>query len=165
MEMENPLDYDDDDVTQSQFNQLLNAIIAANDNGSEEEIKALNELVQREVTAKPILARIVHDFSSLLSVVCTTCQCEHFHPAIKFLIEANPSALLWEFAATSVIHNIAYDPSHCVLMPWIATNYQWVLDHEICLQVPPVFDLINRYARRGGTTDCTATIIRQFFEA
>ena len=74
--MENPLDYDDDDVTQSQFNQLLNAIIAANDNGSEEEIKALNELVQREVTAKPILARIVHDFSSLLSVVCTTCQCE-----------------------------------------------------------------------------------------
>ena len=167
--MENPLDYDDDDVTQSQFNQLLNAIIAANDNGSEEEIKALNELVQREVTAKPILARIVHDFSSLLSVVCTTCQCEHFHPAIKFLIVANPSALLWQShlggRIDRIINIIANHSVHCVLMPWIATNYQWILDrdHDI-FPHPSVFDLLHRYANREET-GCTAAIIRQFFEA
>ena len=50
-------------------------------------------------------------------------------------------------------------------MPWIATNYQWVLDHEICLQVPPVFVLLIQYSRRNGTIGQTASIIRQFFEA
>ena len=50
-------------------------------------------------------------------------------------------------------------------MPWIATNYQWVLDHEICLERPPAFRLFDRYANRGGTTLCSAAIIRQFFEA
>ena len=165
--MENPLPYDDQDVVlQSQFNQLLNAIIAANDNGSEEEIKALNELVQREVTANPILAKIVQGNSSLLDacINLTTCRYEQFHPAIKFLIEANPSALLWQPGfATKLIHKVANHPSHCVLMPWIATNYQWVLDNEICLRDPPVFYLLERYIN-GATRFYTATI-RQFFEA
>ena len=51
--MESPLDYDgQDEELKSQFNQLLSAIISINDNSSEEEIRALNERVQREVTAK-----------------------------------------------------------------------------------------------------------------
>ena len=51
--MENPLDYDDQQgEIRSQFDQLLSAIISTNDNSSEEDIRALNERVQREVTAK-----------------------------------------------------------------------------------------------------------------
>jgi len=58
---------------------------------------------------------------------------------------------------------IAGHPSHCVLMPWIATNYQWVLDHEICHEWPPVFDLLHRYANREET-GCSTEILWQVFE-
>ena len=171
--MKNPLPLDDqDDVLQSQFNQLLNAIFNVNYYRFEEDIRALNELVQHEVTAKPFLARIVQgNRGSLLSCAIYLLDDELFHPTIKFLIEANPSALLWEtyndYNGKRMIHNIADHSTHCVLMPWIATNYQWVLDNEICHEFPPVFDLLNQYASRNatGATECTAAIIRQFFEA
>ena len=67
--MKNPLPYDDqDDVLQSQFNQLLTAIFNVKYYRSEEDIRALNELIQHEVTAKPFLARIVQgNRGSLLS--------------------------------------------------------------------------------------------------
>ena len=180
--MKNPLPYDDqDDVLQSQFNQLLTAIFNVKYYRSEEDIRALNELIQHEVTAKPNLARIIKNehydigrrsFDNfLLWDAITRLDNELSHTTIKFLIEANPSALLWEtynnYPGERMIHNIAGHPTHCVLMPWIATNHQWVLDHEICLQVPPVFDFLNQYASRNatGATECTGEIIRQFFEA
>ena len=165
--MESPLPYDDqDDEIKSQFDLILDCIFSTNDNSSEEEIRALNERVHHEVTTKPILARIVKQRNTCLLDACTTCQCEQLHPAIKFLIEANPLALLWETdRGWRIIHKIAGHTSHCVLMPWIATNYQWVLDrdHDIYL-FPSVFHLLNRYANRREETGCTAAIIRQFFE-
>ena len=98
-----------------------------------------------------------------------TCQYVQFHPAIKFLIQSNPSALLWRENTDTdeiLIREIADHTTHCVLMPWIATNYQWVLNDEGILMNPPVFCLIDQYANRGeATTGCTAAIIRQFFEA
>ena len=128
--MEEPLPYDDlDDVLQSQFDQLGSAIFSfsINDNSSEEEIRALNEHVQREVTTKPILARIMKGNASLLSVACTNLDDEHFHPAIKCLIESNHFALSWEtIARKKAIHMIAYHQSHRLLLPWIATNHQGV---------------------------------------
>ena len=170
--MESPLPYDDqDDETKSQFDLILSVIHRINDNSSKEEIRALSERIQREVTAKPILARIVagnHQFSLLSWEICSLYN-ELFHPVIKFLIEANPSALLWKtdtnLNCERTIHNLAGHSTHCVLMPWIATNYQWVLDHEICLEFPPVFELLNQYASGNatGATECTA--VRQFFEA
>ena len=170
--MESPLPYDDQaDEIKSQFNQLLNAnIFSTNDNSSEEETRALDGHVQNEVTAKPILARIMKGNASLLSVACTNLDDEYFHPAIKCIIGANPSALLWDtatyiYTVERMIHKVAGHPTLCVLMPWIAANYQWVLDHEIlCLEDPPVFCLINQYANRGATK-CSAAIIQQFFEA
>ena len=116
--MERRLLYDDqDDELKSQFNQLRIAVSSINENSSEEDVRALNERIQREVTAKPFLARIVQHKKPLLSAVCTALENEFFHPAIKFLILANPSALLW----TTTIHLIAGHSAHCVLMPWIAT--------------------------------------------
>ena len=129
----------------------------------------MNERIQREVTAKPILARITKGNASLLSYVCINLDGKRFHPAIKFLILANPSALLWEtdinYIGERTIHNIAGHSTHCVLMPWIATNYQWVLDNELCLEDPPLFYLLEQYARRRDETGCTAAIVQRFFEA
>ena len=122
--MERTLPFDDQhDEIKSQFNQLLNAIFSTNSNSSEEEIRAFKEHLQREVTTNPILARIMKGNNSLLDA-CITRQYEHFHPAIKFLILANPFALLWQADNDNdeerIIHMIAGHTSHCVLMPWIA---------------------------------------------
>ena len=161
-----------DDGLKCQFNQLIRSILSIDIEGhiSEEEIAALNKRVCREVTAKPILARTVrlnNAFKYLLEIFCTMPnELFHFHPAIKCLIKANPSALLWKTSSGErIIHDIAGHPSNCVLMPWIATNYQSVLNHGINLERPPVFTLIDRYANRRETTGCTAATIRQFFEA
>ena len=166
--MDIPLRYDDQDI-KSQFDLILSAVFSVNGDSSEEEIRALNERIQREVTAKPILARIMKGNASLLSYVCINLDGKRFHPAIKFLILANPSALLWEtdinYIGERTIHNIAGHSTHCVLMPWIATNYQWVLDNELCLEDPPLFYLLEQYARRRDETGCTAAIVQRFFEA
>ena len=58
--MERPLDYDNqDDEIKFQFNQLESAIDSIHEDWSLAECMALNEHIQREVTAKPILARIM----------------------------------------------------------------------------------------------------------
>ena len=58
--MERPLDYDNqDDEIKCQFNQLKSAIYNIHEDWSLAECMALNEHIQREVTAKPILARIM----------------------------------------------------------------------------------------------------------
>ena len=50
--MENPLDYDDQQgEIRSQFDQLISAIFSINNNSSEEDIRAFQERVQREVTS------------------------------------------------------------------------------------------------------------------
>ena len=92
MESQAPLTYYDDledDDLKSEFDQLLNAIYNIDSNSSEEEILALNQRVCREVTPKPILARIVQYEFSLLVYFCTIPN-KLFHPAIKCLIKANP---------------------------------------------------------------------------
>ena len=96
--MEIPLRYNDlenDKKMKSQFNQLRFAIFSTDENSEDADIEAVNELVQREVTAKPILARIVNQGNtSLLVYFCISRRHnEQFHPAIKRIIGANPSAL------------------------------------------------------------------------
>ena len=89
--MESPLLYNEieDDKLKSQFDQLIVSINSIKANSSEEEKGALNERIQREVTAKPIQARIIKGNCSLLSVACSNLG-QQFHPAIKCLIKANP---------------------------------------------------------------------------
>ena len=150
------------------FDQLLNAIYSIDSKMSEVEIVALSKRVQRKVTRNPILARIVTmdpSKMSLLSVACTLerkSKIELFHPAIKCLIEANPSALLWkDDRSRTITCEIACHSSNYVLMPWIATNYQWVLNDEGILINPPVYCLIDQYANRGAT-GCSAAIIYSY---
>ena len=172
--MERPLDYDSqDDEIKCQFNQLKSAIYSIHEDWSLAECMALNEHIQREVTAKPILARIMkgqhtREELSLLSVACSNLGGNSFLLAIKCLIRANPSALLWETGNhtritlfSQQIYMIVRHSFHCVLMPWIAEKYRWVLDHEICLEDPPVFYLLELYV----SSNCNAGTIRQFFEA
>ena len=66
--MESPLLYNEieDDKLKSQFDQLIVSINSINANSSEEEKGALNERIQSEVTAKPILARIVNQGNTSL---------------------------------------------------------------------------------------------------
>ena len=172
--MERPLDYNNqDDEIKCQFNQLKSAIYSIHEDWSLAECMALNEHIQREVTAKPILARIMkgqhtREELSLLSVACSNLGGNSFLLAIKCLIRANPSALLWETGNhtritlfSPQIYMIVRHSFHCVLMPWIAEKYRWVLDHEICLEDPPVFYLLELYV----SSNCNAGTIRQFFEA
>jgi len=84
---------------------------------------------------------------------------------IKCLIQAYPSALLGPpdgYTIHSPVYMIANHPEHCVLMPWVATNYTWVLDHERCIQA--VFALLRMYNQRQRTS-CSSTTIKDFFEA
>ena len=109
------------------------------------------------------------DYVIIIYVVTCTLErkskIELFHPAIKCLIEANPSALLWkDDRSRTITCEIACHSSNYVLMPWIATNHQWVLNDEGILINPPVYCLIDQYASRGAT-GCSAAIIQQFFEA
>ena len=149
---------------------IEDAIYSIHEDWSLAECMALNEHIQREVTAKPIFASIIQDEElSLLSVACSHLGGTIFLlPAIKCLIRANPSALLWETGnrtgithVSSQIYMIARHSFHCVLMPWIAEKYRWVLDHGICLEDPPVFYLLELYV----SSNCNAETIRQFFEA
>jgi len=66
-----------------------------------------------------------------------------------------------DFGGASPIHSIAGDGIHCRLMPWIAENYPWVLDHRVCRRTPPIFLFIKRYLNQC----CPAADIRRFFQA
>ena len=103
----------------------------------------------------------------LLMAACSGLDQEWSHPAIKFLIRMNPTALLWRRDDDGLrdtrarddwpIYKLARHPSHCTLMPWIAETYPWVLDKHC------VFGLIGQYANRSENSRCTAATIQHFF--
>ena len=163
------LPYEDvDGELKAQFDDLVAEI---HNIQGEENIMLLTERIILEVTANPLLAKIfvAEDRSSLLMEVCTEPYGDYSHPLIKFLIEAHPYALLW-VGDECPIYAIAGDPTHCVLMPYIAENYPWVLDHEQCIKKPPVHTLIRMYSYREregaiGGIKCTADTIKRFFWA
>ena len=175
--MEGPIRYEElqDDQLKSRAGQLFEDLfivihrVRSNSSTATAEIVAFNERVCREVTAKPNLARIILNDQPLLWYTCARFN-ELFHPAIKCLIETNSSALLGESElradSSTLVHYIAVHPTHYVLMPWIAANYHWVLDHKKCLEGrPPVFDLLIHYVNRESEPTGFTTIIQQFFEA
>jgi len=167
--MESPLIYDElEDVElKAQFKDMMG------DSGSEEEVLAFLERVRLKVTANPILARIVENHISLLDFTLMitdenyVLDDEVYVPTIKCLIDANPSALLWRMHYGLPIHLIASQSSLYSLMPWIAVNHQWVLDHESIIDDPPVFELIKTYKSSIASSSKynIAETILQFFEA
>lgn len=125
--------------------------------------EAFNRRIRCEVSANPILCKIVsQDF--LLMAACGLDQ-EWSHHSIKYLIEMNPSALIWTCDGESPIYKIASHPQHCVLMPWVAAKYRWVLESKQCIERPPAFFLIANYASRVEGSKCTAATIQHFFSA
>jgi len=165
--MTDPLSLDEvDDELRNQFNNLMEAmrdIVSFNPNREEGAYEALNQRIHQAVTDKPVLARIIASRGRyLLSVACNNLNLETSHNVIKCLIQAYPPALLASTSQAAPIYVIANHPQHCVLMPWIAANYPWILDHDRRPHV--VFGLLQMYAQRQRTS-CTAATLRQFLEA
>lgn len=131
-----------------------------------------HDLVTGSVTKFPMLARTVH--KSILNWSLLTLTCEKFchkwsHRTIKFLIEMNPSALIWRRAdiGESPIYAIADHRNHNTLMPWIAQTYPWVLDHARCQADQdgneidhPTINLVETYSNGH----CSEGTLRNYFE-
>ena len=126
--------------------------------------EGLCDRIQQEVAAQPILAKTVDKIIlnwSLLATLCQKTSDALCHPAIKFLIEQNPSALVWKIGeGQSVLHSMAEDSEHCVLLPWIAEHFSWVLDHPVCRREPPHIALAKSYSNGG----CSPLVVRRFYE-
>lgn len=172
----------EDNELRQQFNSLVEAMVDQQfrEEGAHE---ALNQLIIQAVTDKPELAQLVSErqCQSLLLLACyyLNLDLDTSHDAIKCLIQAFPSALLGilddrNFDQDIYILNarvidarvpiciIARHTRQCALLPWIASNYPWILDGERCR--PVALGLLETYARRGRSS-CTASILKDFFEA
>ena len=130
----------DDDVDEEvarKFEDLIDSIYNVQSYGEEEQVIASNEHLHQKIVAfvneTPILARVISrellHWSLLMTATEKTIH-EYSHPTIKFLIEINPSALLWSRSdftrGSSPIYAIAGHKIHCKLMPWIAERYSWI---------------------------------------
>jgi len=149
------------------FDELIDEIYdLTHFHGDAEEFGAvcgrLSNKFEVDVTAFPVLARTVSKVLlkwSLLAALCEKIGAPMMHPAMKFLIEKNPHALLWNgYNSSPVIHTIA--ANHCALMPWIAERFLWVFDHHICQEEPPHLELVRQHA--DGR--CDASTVRHFYE-
>ena len=156
-----------DDELRQQFNHLMEAmkdIVVANPEREEGAYEALNQRIHQAVTEKPILASIVDEEGgeSLLYAASSYLNLDTSHHMIKCLIQAYPRALITSSENGTPLYMITHHPEHCVLLPWIVTNYPWFLDHDRCPRV--VFALLGMYAQRQRTS-CTAAILKDFFNA
>jgi hypothetical protein len=72
----------------------------------------------------------------------------------------NPHALLWRwYDQSDVIHSIAKNESHCVLLPWIVEPFPWVFEHESCRNEPPHLEFVRNYANGRYS----ASVVRRFY--
>jgi len=168
--MESPLIYDDleDGQLKAQFESLVDCMRTIR-NMTEEEVIAFLERIRQEVTTTPNLVRMftTTNISILIGLFAgSRLDSEVSQPFLKLLIDTNPSALLWQEGDYGDDHNsiniICSHPQVCTLMPWIATNHQWVLDHENIVDEPPLFVLIRLL--QTSTERGIAEIIRQFID-
>jgi len=163
-----PVNKLEDESLRNQFNLLLEAmesITTFDPNREEGAYEALNQRIQQEVTDKPILANIVSITSkSLLEAAVTYLNLGTSQTVIKCLIQTYPSALLGtsDGYLGRTVFLISRHPEHCILMPWIATNYHWVLGQSRGPRI--VFDLLDMYSQRRRNS-CTSAILKDFFEA
>jgi len=164
--MDSPMPLEKEELT-SRLNKILQGIALVNDETEEEDIRVLKEQIRFEVSTNPVLLRCTSTYiyaagSTLLSFIC-----DYNNPFgndfIKFLVDLDPSALLLQDGGRDIPINIISSSSLCVLMPWIAATYPWVLHHGPGIQ--SVFDLIKRFANREDTPECTSALIKHFFEA
>ena len=139
---------DDNDDVKPQFDELMVYISYGIIDEEEDAAAFNNRILRHEVPAKP--RSVSQDLHwSLLMTACSGLDQEWSHPAIKFLIRMNPTALLWRRDDDGLrdtrarddwpTYKIARHPSHCLLMAWIAETYPWVLDKHC------VFGLIQHF--------------------
>ena len=127
--------------------------------------RVLCERIQDEVTEFPVLANTVSNSCNLsLLAVCEKISNRVVHDAIKFLITANPHALIYSthrvYFSSHSIDSIANDDCHCILLPWIAKHYPWVFDHHQIRKLPPHAELVIKQTR--GVIE--ASVVRRFYE-
>ena len=113
----------------------------------------IHECIQVEVNKNPIHSKTV---SKAISTLVTsqyslkTLLRVESHPIIRFLIERNPSARLWnrkdykDIDNSSPIYIISRHQIHYLLMPWIAKHYPWVLGHPDCQEWPPSIYFVDK---------------------
>ena len=127
--------------------------------------------IQLKAAIHPTLARVVArdmNHSSMLTLLCDKAHTPLAHTTMKFLIERNPSALLWKrdnwekmgIEYSMPIYTIVNHHAHHVLLPWIAQHYPWVLEHPDCQAKPPTFDFI---AQCVNGIALNSALIRQYF--
>jgi len=165
--MTSPISIDEleDDELRRQFNHLMEAmkdIVVVNPEREEGEYEALNQRIHQAVTEKPFLARVVDEEGGESLLYAASSYRFTSHHVIKCLIQAYPRALITSSENGTPLYMITHHPEHCVLLPWIVTNYPWVLDHDRCPRV--VFALLGMYAQRQRTS-FTAAILKDFFQA
>ena len=155
---------------QRRFHRLLSEASYPHSLEEEDAVESLTLRIQEEVSAHPILARIVSPTVpawSLLDVLCRkNSDCRE---VIKFLVEVNPHALLLarpsfdQFiyrAPSPPIHVLADKPWNCALLPWLAERFPWVLQNDVCRKKPPHCTMVRCYAR--GT--CRVETVQRFYE-
>ena len=119
----------------------------------------LNSQVQSAVNEHPIFAQVISKDLlcwSLLTTIFEKVHNELVHPTIKHLIETNPIALLWRwdrYEASTPIKCIASTPMHCTIMPWIAENFPWILNHPKCSCIPPRCELVSQHTHGSCYAD------------
>ena len=113
----------------------------------------IHECIQVEVNKNPIHSKTVSKALlhwSLLKTACENLLRVESHPIIRFLIERNPSARLWnrkycqDIDNSSPVYIISRHQIHYLLMPWIAKHYPWVLDHPDCQEWPPSIYFVDK---------------------
>ncbi|GAX22589.1 hypothetical protein FisN_14Hh221 [Fistulifera solaris] len=153
-EFEPVLDTDLPAELHDEFHVLYDEICAVCQHDDFDDIDSaaerLYQHIKESVSAHPILARTVYVYNhrkwTLLKIVCdrTLYLC---HKAIKFLIEANPHALLWADTDNKVyrgpIYMLTGHTDNFVLFPWIVERYPWIFKHELCQQYPPHLSMVK----------------------
>lgn len=168
----------DDQVTpevKQQYDQIKDSILSIPWSSGVVAIRRyfqeLIACIQMKAAIHPTLARVVArdmHHSSMLTLLCDKAHTPLAHSTMKFLIERNPSALLWKrdnwekmgIEYSMPIYTMANHHAHHVLLPWIAQHFPWVFEHPDCQARPPTFDFI---AQCVNGIALNSALIRQYF--
>jgi len=130
-----------------------------------------NRIVEA-VSECPVLAKTVTPKGYSLLKAAVEVSSPLVHPSIKFLIEKNPTALIWpggdSLTRQQPLATIAGDRCHYTLMPWIAEKIPFVFDasydkfqEEIGGSWYPSHTYMTTNCKQPGEDQ---SLIRQFYE-